>query len=101
MQAIERAKQEPLDFQPTELEVFELATHYVFYCLENDESYIFGKKPKKYYRDGLKQSIKSGQAIRVGSSRLSVLLGKAELSFVKGKVELANLVKQLEATDEF
>lgn len=100
MRAIIRAGLEPLDFQPTEVEVFALAAHYVFYCLTNGESPIFGKKTKKYYRDRLKQFINSGQTIRVGSPRLSVLVERAELSFIEGKVELAKLVKKLEATDE-
>jgi len=100
VQAITRAGLEPLDFQSAELKVFELAVHYVFYCLENDESPTFGKKHKKYYRDKLKQFGKLGQTIRVGSLRLSVLVERAELYIVEGKVELAEIIKQLEATDE-
>ncbi len=99
MRTIRRARQESLDFQPIELDVFELATHYVFYCLEKDESPSFERKTKKYYLDRLKQFIKLGQTIRVGNSRLSDLVEKAELG-AKRKAELAKLVKQLEATDE-
>lgn len=99
MRAIRRARQESLDFQPTELDVFELAANYVFYYLETDESPILGRKPKRYYIDILKQFIRLGSTIRVGSSRLSALVERAELS-AKRKVELAELVKQLEATDE-
>lgn len=99
MRAIRRARQESLDFQPTELDVFELAANYVFYYLETDESPILGRKPKRYYTDILKQFIRLGSTIRVGSSRLSALVERAELS-AKRKVELAELVKQLEATDE-
>lgn len=100
MLAIDRAKQEPLDFQQAELEVFELAVNYVFYCLRTRVSPQFGKKSKTYYRDRLRQFIELDLVLRVGSPRLSVLVEKAELSVVNGKVEIAKLVKRLEATDE-
>lgn len=100
MLAIDRAKQEPLDFQQAELEVFELAVNYVFYCLRTRVSPQFRKKSKTYYRDRLRQFIELDLVIRVGSPRLSVLVEKAELSVVNGKVEIAKLVKRLEATDE-
>ena len=100
MQAIRRARQEPLDFQAIELNVFELAAHYVFYCLERRKSPKFGRMPKLGYITELRQFAQLGQTIRVGKSRLSVLVNKAE-SCVSNKAELAKLVEKLEATDEF
>ena len=97
-QAIKRINENPLIAEVSEVKVLELGVHYVIYCLEKEESPIFGRILKSEYISKIKQYIRSGTVIRSGNSSLSSLIEKSEVVF--GKIEIANLVKKMETNNE-
>lgn len=84
--AINRAKEEQLDFTSTELEVLELVFHYVFFYLERRR----GRQTKQHYLTQLTRLVDLGEGIRYGEVRLSILIN------VIGAEEVSKLVRRLE-----
>jgi|GEM_PF-2939024 len=97
--AIKQARREhTLDFHPIEIDVLELAIHYVFYCLQNRQSLRF-KMPKKEYLRRLTELSQNGQKIRVGKEKLSILVRESEYC-LDVKEDLSKIIEKLEFHNE-
>ena len=97
--AINQAKREPiLDFHPIEIEVLELASHYVFYCLQNRPSPTL-KIPKKEYVRRLTEFSQNNQKIRVGKEKLSILVRESG-NRLNCKENLSKIIEKLEVRNE-
>jgi hypothetical protein len=90
LQAISRARREPLDFEAFELEVLELVVHYSFFYLEKRLSPKFGRMTKKDYHSRMKELGASKKHIRVGTIPLSSLINDKEMSKLVRNLERSN-----------
>ena len=99
--AIQQAKREPiLDFHPIEIDVLELASHYVFYYLQNRQSPTPRFKiPKKEYVRRLTEFSQNGQKIRVGKEKLSILVRESEKR-LGCKQDLSKIIEKLEVHND-
>ena len=97
--AIQQARREPvLDFHPIEIDVLELAIHYVFYHLQDRPSLTF-KMSKKEYLCRLTVLSQNGQKIRVGKEKLSILVRESEHR-LGVKEDLSKMIEKLEFNNE-
>ncbi len=100
VRAINQARGEPiLDFYPIEIDVLELATHYVFYCLQDRPSRRFKKMSGKEYIRKLTDLFQKGQNIRVGKEKLSILVRESE-NRLKVKEDLSKIIEKFEVYNE-
>ena len=100
VRAINQARGEPiLDFYPIEIDVLELATHYVFYCLQDRSSRTFKKMSGKEYIRKLTELSQKGQKIRVGKEKLSILVRESE-NRLKVKEDLSKIIEKFEVYNE-
>ena len=98
--AIKQARREPiLDFDPVEINVLELASHYVFYCLQDRPSPTFKRMSKKEYLRKLAEFSQNGQQIRVGKEKLSILVRESE-NRLNVKEDLSKIIEKLEFHNE-
>jgi hypothetical protein len=98
--AIKQARREPrLDFHPLEIDVLELASHYVFYCLQDRSSPTFRKMQKKEYVRKLTEFSQNGQQIRVGKEKLSILVRESE-NRLNVKEDFSKVIEKLEFHNE-
>jgi CHAT domain len=100
--AIKQARKEStLDFYPIEIDVLELASHYIFYCLQDRPSPTptFRKMPKKEYVRKLTELAQKGQQIRVGQEKLSILVRESE-NRLEVKECLSKIIEKFEVRNE-
>jgi hypothetical protein len=96
-----RKREFALDFLPIEIEVLELAAHYVFYCLtSNRQSPFLEEKSKREYMSRLKDLSRLGQPIRIGKNRLSILVEESEIC-CGVKKEFSKIIEKLEVGNEY
>ena len=98
--AIRQARSKPSSgFCPIEIDVLELASHYVFYCLQNRPSPTFGKMSKRACVRKLTEFSQKGEQIRVGKEKLSILVRESE-NRLGAKEELSKIIEKLEVHND-
>jgi hypothetical protein len=100
--AINQARRELiLDFSPIEIDVLELASHYVFYGLQDRTSPTprFRKMSKKDYVRKLTEFSQKGQHIRVGKEKLSILVRESE-NRLNAKEDLSKIIEKFEVHND-
>ena len=98
--AIQQFRREAIgDFDPIEIDVLELASHYVFYCLRGRPSLTFRKMPRTEYMRKLTELSQNGQKIRVGKEKLSILVRESEKR-LDCKQDLSKIIEKLEVHND-